>query len=84
MSSLNCSSGLWKTQYDSGFFWGEEGGSIMEDWRKGLEKDVQEREREREEWREINMVGRGGGGMKRGEGRRKEKDRRGKSRWEGE
>ena len=56
----------------------------MEDWRKGLEKDVQEREREREEWREINMVGRGGGGMKRGEGRRKEKDRRGKSRWEGE
>ena len=59
----------------------------MEDWRKGLEKDIQERERERErgeEWREINMVGRGGGGMKRGEARRKEKDRRGKSRWEGE
>ena len=45
MSSLK--SGLWKTQYDSGLFWGEERGSIMEDWRKGLEKDVQERERER-------------------------------------
>jgi len=50
--------------------WGEEGGSMMEDWRKGLEKDIQERERERER-RGVERNQYGGEGWGRNEKRRR-------------